>query len=841
MTIISATITLADSSLCVGKTTPVTFRFSEAVSGFTRDDVDLSDANGTLGALTARADGKTWSATFTPTDGVEDSSNTIRVNMGGVTDAAGNTGQGQARSENFSVDTGGGPLWRRGVLADNKLSAGESTTLTIVFSEALNRDSFTLGDLRTHPAGRGTLSNLRSSDGITWQVTLTAPTTGDASASNAVVFHNSDVTDVAGNAGFGFDMFSDYYSIDTQRPVLASATVSAFQLVLRYTEDDALSAAPAHVPANAAFAVRANGAANAVTSIAVDAEARTVTLTLERAVTADQAVTVRYTAPSTGNNAIQDAAGNHAASTQALSVTNNSSGGPRVLAALADSRLIAGETTTVTFNFSQAVTGFTSDDLDLDDAAGQLGPLTAHAGGRTWTATFTPTAGTDAANNTIRVNLGGVRNAAGSAGQGWADSEHFSIDTKRPALAESWYRDAQLSAGESATLVLRFSEMLDHDSFTLEDLQIDPGRGTLSRLRTYDDITWFVTLTAPTSGESSTDNRVRLRESGVTDVAGNAGGRDLAPTSSSYSIDTERPVLGSATVNASRLVLGYTEATTLSATENHRPENSAFAVLVNGTANAVSSVAVDAQAKTVTLTLARGVTANQTVSVSYTQPTIGNGVQDAAGNDAASFAAMAVDNRTPPALTGILGKAVVLRRTAMTVKEQSLETPGPDGAATAASDGIEDGTSVTLVAGSQDGKIAAGSDARVTRLEQEDAPAQLPKGMEMPLGLVRFDATLAAGRSSEPFSLYVDPALDANGYWVRDNAGTWVNLASEPYGGKMAIEGGRLRLDFSIQDGGPFDADGRADGSVTASGAAARMPLSIAGQTQDVEHGGIWI
>ncbi|WP_322784697.1 choice-of-anchor U domain-containing protein, partial [Verminephrobacter aporrectodeae] len=182
-----------------------------------------------------------------------------------------------------------------------------------------------------------------------------------------------------------------------------------------------------------------------------------------------------------------------------------------------------------------------------------------------------------------------------------------------------------------------------------------------------------------------------------------------------------------------------------------------------------------------------------------------------------------------------------LRRTAMTVKEQSLETPGPDGAAAAASDGIEDGTSVTLVAGSQDGKIAAGSDARVTRLEQEDAPAQLPKGMEMPLGLVRFDATLAAGRSSEPFSLYVDPALDANGYWVRDNAGTWVNLASGPYGGKMAIEGGRLRLDFSIQDGGPFDADGRADGSVTASGAAARMPLSIAGQTQDVEHGGIWI
>ncbi|MCW8171710.1 hypothetical protein D8B22_22110, partial [Verminephrobacter aporrectodeae subsp. tuberculatae] len=75
----TARITLADSSLTIGDTTLVTFRFSERVNGFTADDVVLTDANGTLGPLTADPDGKTWTATFTPAANTENSSNTIGV------------------------------------------------------------------------------------------------------------------------------------------------------------------------------------------------------------------------------------------------------------------------------------------------------------------------------------------------------------------------------------------------------------------------------------------------------------------------------------------------------------------------------------------------------------------------------------------------------------------------------------------------------------------------------------------------------------------------------------------------------------------------------------------
>ncbi|MCW5323708.1 hypothetical protein D5039_21960 [Verminephrobacter aporrectodeae subsp. tuberculatae] len=44
---------------------------------------------------------------------------------------------------------------------------------------------------------------------------------------------------------------------------------------------------------------------------------------------------------------------------------------------------------------------------------------------------------------------------------------------------------------------------------------------------------------------------------------------------------------------------------------------------------------------------------------------------------------------------------------------------------------------------------------------------------------------------------------------------------------------------YKIADGGPFDADGQANGGITAPGAAARMPLSLMGQTPDAA-GSLW-
>ncbi|MCW8167024.1 hypothetical protein D8B22_18890 [Verminephrobacter aporrectodeae subsp. tuberculatae] len=63
------------------------------------------------------------------------------------------------------------------------------------------------------------------------------------------------------------------------------------------------------------------------------------------------------------------------------------------------------------------------------------------------------------------------------------------------------------------------------------------------------------------------------------------------------------------------------------------------------------------------------------------------------------------------------------------------------------------GTSVTLIADSQNGKLPSSSNTRITSLEQKAAPAQTPKALETPIALTSFKATLETAGSTETFSL----------------------------------------------------------------------------------------
>ena len=81
---------------------------------------------------------------------------------------------------------------------------------------------------------------------------------------------------------------------------------------------------------------------------------------------------------------------------------------------VADNALQAGETTLVTFTFSEAVSGFTNSDLTI--ANGTLTAVSSSDGGMTWTATFTPTANITDTTNVITLDNAGVVDAAGNTG-----------------------------------------------------------------------------------------------------------------------------------------------------------------------------------------------------------------------------------------------------------------------------------------------------------------------------------------------------------------------------------------------------------------------------------------
>ena len=80
---------MSDTALKIGDTSTVTITFSEAVTGF--DNTDVTVDNGTLSTLTAADGGVTWTATFTPTANIEDTTNVVTV-ADTYTDVAGNAG-----------------------------------------------------------------------------------------------------------------------------------------------------------------------------------------------------------------------------------------------------------------------------------------------------------------------------------------------------------------------------------------------------------------------------------------------------------------------------------------------------------------------------------------------------------------------------------------------------------------------------------------------------------------------------------------------------------------------------------------------------------------------------
>ncbi|MBD1996659.1 hypothetical protein H6G00_08515 [Leptolyngbya sp. FACHB-541] len=140
----------------------------------------------------------------------------------------------------------------------------------------------------------------------------------------------------------------------------------------------------------------------------------------------------------------------------------------------------------------------------------------------------------------------------------------------------------------------------------------------------------------------------------ITDQAGNIG--SLSPAVSAI-VDTTLPTLTSAAVNGTTLTLNYSELLNSGFT----PSTDAYTITVNGTAAAVSAIALNNS--TVTLTLANPVNQDDTVAASYTQPG-SNLTQDAAGNPANSFTNQAIINNTgdttSPTLTSLTSSSLIL-------------------------------------------------------------------------------------------------------------------------------------------------------------------------------------
>ncbi|WP_413427150.1 Ig-like domain-containing protein, partial [Pseudomonas sp. Pseusp3] len=556
----TATIVLADATLSAGETSLVTITFSEAVSGFT--NADLSIANGTLTAVSSSDGGITWTATFTPTVGVNDSSNLITLNNTGVSDLAGNTGSGTTNSGNYTIDTVLPTATI--VVADNALKIGETSLVTITFSEAVS--GFTNADLTI---ANGTLTAVSSSDGgITWIATFT-PTSAITDTSNVITLDNSGVQNGSGNAGSG-TTDSNNYAIDTVRPT-ATVVVADSALAVGQTSVVTITFSEAVTGFSIADLTVNNGTLSSLSTS--DNITWTATLTPTASITdATNLITL-------DNTGVADVAGNTGSGTTDSNNYAVDSQRPTATIVLADATLSAGETTLVTITFSEAVTGF--DNSDLSIANGTLSAVSSSDGGITWTATFIPTVGVKDTSNIITLNNTGITDVAGNTGSGTTNSANYTIDTVLPT-ATIVVADNALKIGETSLVTITFSEAVS--GFTNADLTI--ANGTLTSVSSSDGgITWTATF-IPTASITDTTNLITLDNTGVQNASGNAGSGTT--DSNNYAIDTVRPT-ATIVVADTALNIGETSLVTITFSEAVSGFTNADLTIANGTLTAVSS------------------------------------------------------------------------------------------------------------------------------------------------------------------------------------------------------------------------------------------------------------
>ncbi|WP_320159253.1 SwmB domain-containing protein, partial [Acinetobacter bereziniae] len=193
---------------------------------------------------------------------------------------------------------------------------------------------------------------------------------------------------------------------DTTAPTFVSAAVDTTGTSLTLTYSEALDGT--HPPAVGDFTVTAGGQVVTVTGVTVVGS--TVVLTLGTPVTAGQAVEVGYTDPTAGNdlNAIQDAAGNDAASLPATPVSN-------------DSTVPGGDTTAPTFVSAAVDTTGTSLTLTYSEALDgthppAVGDFTVTAGGQVVTVTNVAVVG-----STVVLTLGAPVTAGQAVEVGYTD------------------------------------------------------------------------------------------------------------------------------------------------------------------------------------------------------------------------------------------------------------------------------------------------------------------------------------------------------------------------------------------------------------------------------------
>ncbi|MDC5595403.1 Ig-like domain-containing protein, partial [Acinetobacter baumannii] len=534
------TISTSDLVLASGEAATITFEFSEPVSEFSVSDVVVS--GGVLSNF-IQVDANTWTAIFTQSGSVAPS---ISVADGAYTDIVGNTGKGDVLdgADGFifnplAVDLIGEITIPADINNDNILNANElGADKTFTAQITLGSDA--------------AVGNIISVNGINYTVVQADLDAGFITAEIIVTVDGdlsvrAEARDSAGNTDIA-DTTIKVITVDTTAPITPSAPTGYLDNV---GPDQGIKGSGSSTDdTTPGVVISAPGAGETPTlyvdgeKVAASYDPVTGTLTPTTPL-ADGSHQLTYT--------LTDAAGNESVQSPALLLTVDTTAPSLVITAL-DPALTATESTTISFTFSEAVSGFDID--DITPVGGTLSNLVqSTTNPNVWTATFT--ADGSGAAPSISVADGAYTDLAGNLGTGDVldGTDGFVVDTLAPApviTIDPVTNAITIDFGEAVNAV-------DGSPLTADALEglLDIANGTLTGLVDNGDGSFSGTLVPAADFEG--DVVVNVPAGIVTDVAGNA---NLTATES-LTVDTLAPTL---VISATDTNLSLGESTTISFT-----------------------------------------------------------------------------------------------------------------------------------------------------------------------------------------------------------------------------------------------------------------------------------
>ncbi|MCD9026407.1 S-layer homology domain-containing protein [Cohnella silvisoli] len=463
------------------------------------------------------------------------------------------------------------PLTATIVVSDDILTPGQTSLVTITFSEAVT--GFDLSDLAV--GGSCTLNGLYTSNNINYTATLTPPHSKLSGPFNIMLNYAS--VNIAGVAGSGTTVSNNYF-VDTIAPSVISVSVPAggtygaganLDFIVNMDE-------PVVVDTNGGFP-----------SIALVVGTQTVYATYVSG-SGTNALTFRYTVqtPQSDSNGItigalslnggmiQDAIGvdailtlNSVGSTAGVNINSSIDGKPPEINGVGVPNAAtykAGDTLLFTINTDEPVVVFGTPYIDLVIGASVVqADYISGSGTNALLFRYTVQTGQFDSNGiaigALSLNGGSIKDAAGNDAILTLNNAGSTVGVKIDAIAPTVVLSSTASGTVNAAFLISitFSEAVS--GFASGNIIV--GNGTVSNLVATNTTTYTATINPTTSGQAVT---VTVTANAATDAAGN---RNTASNTISFMYDTTKPVVTFGGFTANQTFIAPPTSVTVSVSE----------------------------------------------------------------------------------------------------------------------------------------------------------------------------------------------------------------------------------------------------------------------------------